>query len=253
MVGQSRLGSSVVQLLKGCILYAEGMELAKQAESDFQWAELIKPAFLAKLQSGNKRSALAKLKASATLTGNKFRQQAGEALAELWVLELKDATGRKLTDAELEVLGKALRRQFDQGIAEDGNRYGLDQLALELTSPEPPSEAEISRRLGMYGRSSTIGLYAVRRASSGLPFEVRVLDNTLGIEHCEKCISYAQQGPLPAGEHPLPGEKCPCGPNCHCKLIQISNADAQTWNADWGPTLQALLEVNQGTYDSSIP
>ena len=129
-----------------------------------------------------------------------------------------------LTSNDFLWIGRNLKKQYYSGIGEDGKRYGIKNLSIEIDNGTV-SPARLRQRLAMYADSGQAAYWQMKRTrATDTPYEVRVLDP--GARHCDNCIEYAARGPQPIGELPLPSVACACKTRCRCSLLQISFEEA---------------------------
>ena len=129
-----------------------------------------------------------------------------------------------LTSNDFLWIGRNLKKQYYSGIGEDGKRYGIKNLSIEIDNGTV-SPARLRQRLAMYADSGQAAYWQMKRTrATDKPYEVRVLNPFA--KHCASCLRYAADGPRPIGEHPLPGTFCECLNSCKCNLLQISLEEA---------------------------
>ncbi|MBW4460452.1 MAG: hypothetical protein KME47_09455 [Nodosilinea sp. WJT8-NPBG4] len=163
---------------------------------------------------------------SGEITLFQFQLRAAEHLKHIHVSSgILGAGGSEyLTSNDFLTIARKLKNQYYSGIGEDGKRYGLKFLAMDIEAGNV-SVARLKQRLAMYADSGQQSYWQMKRdRARDKPWEVRVLDPLA--RHCGSCIAHASRGIQKLGVLPLPSQDCTCYNRCRCELIQLTLEEA---------------------------
>ena len=177
-------------------------------------------------------SGLASKVSNGEITLKQFQEQAGDALRKIHVAQAALGKGgwEKMQPEDWLRVGRELKRQYYDGKADDGRRFGLKHLAADIRDGKM-SEAMLRSRLEAFAESGKVAYWAAWKTENGGAYGIRRLGVT--DNHCAFCLTQAAIGPRPIAEIPPPG-CCPqCLTRCKCSIVISDRADSLLAGSGW--------------------
>ncbi|MEO1145161.1 MAG: hypothetical protein AAFY26_06150 [Cyanobacteria bacterium J06638_22] len=199
---------------------SNGQFVARQ--TTLRIAERARNAAIADLQ------ALGRQLNEGRISTHDFHQQASLTIRQIHVQQaVLGAGGSDRVSSETWLaIGRNVKKNIATGVDEDGRRYGLRELLKEVQDGSV-SDRQLLARLQLYANSGKESYWQANinhAIAQGETWGERVLNEEA--ENCECCPVYAAMGPVPLDQIVLPTQKCPCGPNCRCRIVTMTLEEA---------------------------